>query len=186
MRIYVETRMLRPGCGRCGTPAVVKDRPLVELVDLCAFGRPARLVWRKYRWACSEATCPTGTWTGQEPRITAARLALTDRAGRWVTFQVGKHGRTVTVRPCLPTWNVTHLPARSVNARRAAVIRGSCPVHVPVGHVASEQAHRYFRHTRRAGRPKAQRSTNSTRGRSLTTAGVPHRPQPGRSIRVST
>jgi transposase len=27
--------------------------------------------------------------------IATARLALTDRAGRWVTFQVGKHGRTV-------------------------------------------------------------------------------------------
>ncbi|MCL1594863.1 MAG: transposase [Actinomycetia bacterium] len=31
----------------------------------------------------------------QEPRIAAARLGLTDRAGRWVAFQVGKHGRTV-------------------------------------------------------------------------------------------
>lgn len=68
---------------------------MVELVDLPAFGRPARLVWRKHRWACSDETCPTKTWTEQEPRIAAPRLALTDRAGRWVTFQVGKHGRTV-------------------------------------------------------------------------------------------
>lgn len=72
---------------------MVKDRPLVELVDLAAFGRPARLVWRKHRWARSDPTCPIGMWTGQEPRIAAARLA--DRARRWVTFQVGKHGRTV-------------------------------------------------------------------------------------------
>lgn len=95
MRIHVETRRPRPDCGRCGTPAVVKDRPVVELVDLPVFGRPARLVWRKNRWACPEATCQTGTWTEKEPRIAPARLALTDRAGRWVTFQVGKHGRTV-------------------------------------------------------------------------------------------
>jgi len=95
IRIHVETRRLRPECQQCGTPAVVKDRPVVELVDLCVFGRPARLVWRKHRWACTDVACPTGTWTEQEPRIAAPRLALTDRAGRWVTFQVGKHGRTV-------------------------------------------------------------------------------------------
>lgn len=85
IRIHVETRRRRPGCGRCETPAVVKDRPLVELVDLPVFGRPARLVWRKHRWACPDDTCPVGSWTGQEPHIAARRL----------TFQVGKHGRTV-------------------------------------------------------------------------------------------
>jgi transposase len=95
IRVHVETRRLRPDCLRCETPAVVKDRPVVELVDLPVFGRPARLVWRKHRWACPDDTCPAGTWTEQEPRIAAPRLALTDRAGRWVTFQVGKHGRTV-------------------------------------------------------------------------------------------
>ena len=95
IRVHVETRRLRPDCVRCETPAVVKDRPVVELVDLPVFGRPARLVWRKHRWACPDDTCPAGTWTEQEPRIAAPRLALTDRAGRWVTFQVGKHGRTV-------------------------------------------------------------------------------------------
>ncbi len=35
------------------------------------------------------------SWTGEDRRIAPARLALTDRAGRWVTVQVGKHGRTV-------------------------------------------------------------------------------------------
>ena len=95
VRIHVETRQLRPDCQRCGTPAVVKDRPVVELVDLCVFGRPARLVWRKHRWACPDEICCTATWTEQDPRIAPPRLALTDRAGRWVTFQVGKHGRTV-------------------------------------------------------------------------------------------
>ena len=95
LRVHVETRRRRPDCVRCGIRAVVKDRPVVVLVDLPAFGRSTRLVWRKHRWACPDPTCLTGTWTEQEPRIGAARLALTDRAGRWVTFQVGKHGRTV-------------------------------------------------------------------------------------------
>ena len=95
IRVHVETRRQRPDCHRCETPAVVKDRPLVELVDLPVFGRPARLVWRKHRWACPDDMCPSGSWTEQEPRIAAPRLALTDRAGRWVTFQVGYHGRTV-------------------------------------------------------------------------------------------
>ena len=73
IRVHVETRRPRPDCQRCGTAAVVKDRPLVELVDLPAFGRPARLVWRKHRWACPDDTCRTRTWTEQEPRIAAPR-----------------------------------------------------------------------------------------------------------------
>ncbi|MCH7668240.1 MAG: ISL3 family transposase [Acidobacteria bacterium] len=96
IRVRVEARWLRPECRRCSTSAVAKDRPVVVLVDLCVFGRPARLVWRKHRWLCPDETCRSVTWTGQEPRIGSPRLALTDRAGRWVTFQVGKHGRTVS------------------------------------------------------------------------------------------
>jgi hypothetical protein len=74
---------------------VGEGRPTVELVDLLCFGRPARLVWHKHRWCCPASTCPAGSWTGQDPRIGAARLAMTDRAGRWATAQVGRHGRTV-------------------------------------------------------------------------------------------
>ena len=86
IRVRVEARWLRPECRRCSTSAVAKDRPVVVLVDLCVFGRPARLVWRKHRWLCPDETCRSVTWTGQEPRIGSPRLALTDRAGRWVTF----------------------------------------------------------------------------------------------------
>jgi transposase len=85
----------RPACRRCGTPAWVKDRPVVELVDLPCFGRPARLVWHKHRWRCPAPACPTGSWTGQHSRVGSPRLATTDRAGRWATAQVGRHGRTV-------------------------------------------------------------------------------------------
>jgi hypothetical protein len=35
------------------------------------------------------------SWTEDVPAIAASRLVMTDRAGRWVTEQVGRHGRTV-------------------------------------------------------------------------------------------
>jgi transposase len=58
---------------------------MVELVDLPCFGRPG---------CCPARGCPVGSWTGQDERIAAPRLAMTDRAGR-VTEQVGRHGQTV-------------------------------------------------------------------------------------------
>ena len=95
LRVHVETRGLRPRCGDCRREARIKDRSDVELVDLPVFGRSAQLVWRKHRWECPEGSCPVGSWTGEDLRITAPRLGLTDRAGRWATRQVGMHGRTV-------------------------------------------------------------------------------------------
>jgi transposase len=93
--VHVETREVRPSCARCSGVVVIKDRPTVELVDLPCFGRPARLVWRKRRWSCPNVTCATTTWTEDVPAIAARRLVMTDRAGRWVTKQVGRCGRTV-------------------------------------------------------------------------------------------
>jgi transposase len=49
-------------------------------------------VWRKHRWRCP--TCGR-TWTEQQPGIASARCALTTRAARWATMQVGRHGRSV-------------------------------------------------------------------------------------------
>jgi hypothetical protein len=67
----------------------------VALVDLPCSGRPARLVWHKHRWCCPDDDCEVGTWTAEDPRIAPARGAMTDRAGRWATVQVGRQGRTV-------------------------------------------------------------------------------------------
>ncbi len=93
--VHVETVLAgRPRCPRCATVATVKDRDPVELVDLPVFGRRARLVWSKRRWRCPTA-CGAASWTEHAPAIAASRLVLTDRAGRWVTEQVGRHGRTV-------------------------------------------------------------------------------------------
>ena len=93
--VHIETRDPRPSCPRCAGVVVIKDRPVVELVDLPCFGRPTRLVWRKRRWSCPNSACAMGSWTEDVPAIAASRLVMTDRAGRWVTEQVGRYGRTV-------------------------------------------------------------------------------------------
>jgi transposase len=93
--VHIETRVDRSGCGRCGVVARVKERPVVVLVDLPCFGRPTRLLWHKRRWSCLEESCPTGSWTEEDLRIGTARMAMSDRAGRWVTEQVGRYARSV-------------------------------------------------------------------------------------------
>jgi transposase len=94
--VWIEIRHGGAWCPACGGRAQVKDRPLVELVDLPCFGRPARLVWRKHRWRCPERACPAGSWTQVDTRIAPPRMAMTDRAGRWATIQVGRLGRSVS------------------------------------------------------------------------------------------
>jgi transposase len=91
VRVHVETTVEVEGCSGCGTRAWVKDRPPVELVDLPAFGRPARLVWRKRRWRCPEAACEVGTWTETDPRI-APGEGGDDRSGWPVGHRPGRTG----------------------------------------------------------------------------------------------
>jgi transposase len=80
-----------PAC--CGVVAHRHGVREVELIDLAVFGRPARLVWRKQRWRCPSCR---RAWTEQDPQIASARCAMTTRAARWATVQVGRHGRSVT------------------------------------------------------------------------------------------
>ena len=95
LRVHIETRAGRPSCVGCGGPVWSKDQRPIELVDLAAFGRPARLVWHKRRWACPTSECEVGSFTETAAHIAAARLVMSDRAGRWVTEQVGRHKRSV-------------------------------------------------------------------------------------------
>ncbi len=96
LEITVESRVTTPMCAGCGERAWVKDRPVVELVDLTCFGRPVTLRWRKHRLCCPRSWCRVGSWTHEDPRIAAPRLSVTDRAGRWATLQVGRAGRAVS------------------------------------------------------------------------------------------
>jgi transposase len=95
LRVHVELTRSAQGCPMCGVVAHVKDRRRVELVDLSMAGRPMRLVWVKRRFMCPESSCPKGSWTEDEPRIASRRLMMTDRAGRWITEQVGRCARSV-------------------------------------------------------------------------------------------
>jgi transposase len=74
----------------------VKDRDVVELVDLPLYGHATRLVWHKRRLRCPEPACSMGSWTEQERRVASTNLQMTDRCGRWMTRQVGKGGRPVS------------------------------------------------------------------------------------------
>jgi transposase len=96
LEVTVESIVASPSCPGCGERAWVKDRPVVELVDLTCFGRPVMLRWRKHRWCCPRRRCRVGSWTHEDPRIAAPRLSVTDRAGRWATLQVGRNGRAVS------------------------------------------------------------------------------------------
>jgi transposase len=46
--------------------------------------------------SCPAVSCRVGSFTETAPRIAAARLVMMDRAGRWVTEQIGRHKRSVT------------------------------------------------------------------------------------------
>ncbi len=93
--IQFESKRVDEGCPECGVVASVKDRPFVTLVDLPVNGRATTVVWHKHWFHCVELDCSTGSWTEQDSRIAFARHSTTDRAGRWLTKQIGKNGRSV-------------------------------------------------------------------------------------------
>ena len=90
LRVHIRRRMSRPGCEVCGGLLWSNGEREVELVDLPAFGRPARLVWHKRRWRCPLRGCSAGAVTEQAPEIAPPREKLTARAGRWATRQAGR------------------------------------------------------------------------------------------------
>lgn len=94
--IWISRKEDRPSCSGCDGRVELCDRRERWLVDLPCFGRRTRLVWPKRRWRCRNRECSVGTWTETDVRIARPGLAITDRAGRWATVQVGMHGRTVS------------------------------------------------------------------------------------------
>jgi hypothetical protein len=99
-RSVSELRSAHAPGGQCAWVAQVAHDVLdVELVDLPCFGRRTRLVWSKQRWRCRNPNCEVVTFIELDDRIAAKRAGITDRAGRWATFQVGHHGRALIDEP---------------------------------------------------------------------------------------
>jgi transposase len=94
--IHLECRRVPVGCPECGVIVQLKEQRIVPFVDLPCFGRPTRLCWHKRRFRCAEADCEKTTWTKEDARIAAPRMAMTARAGRWATMQVGRFARSVS------------------------------------------------------------------------------------------
>ena len=74
--------------------AEAQDRMPIDIRDLACFGRPARLVWNKRRWRCTEADCEAKTWTEHSDHV-GAQAVLTRRAGAEACRQVGADARPV-------------------------------------------------------------------------------------------
>jgi len=93
--IDIETAVEIVGCGSCGTRAEAQDRTPVAIRDLACFGRPARLVWNKRRWRCTDADCDARTWTESVEHV-SPRAVMTRRAGAEACRQVGENARPVS------------------------------------------------------------------------------------------
>ena len=74
LRVHVRCRAARPPCGGCGGLLWSDGERAVVLVDLPAFGRPVRLVWRKRRWR-SRRGCGAGTVTEADREIAPANVS---------------------------------------------------------------------------------------------------------------
>ena len=90
--LLVETTAQVVGCATCGVRAVGHGRSEVHVRDLPIGGRPVRLVWRKRRWLCSDADCPTKSFTEQSQLVEGC---LTRRAAREICRLVGEEGQSV-------------------------------------------------------------------------------------------
>lgn len=95
LEVHVECDGARPDCPSCAGGVELKDQRSVRLADLPCMGQPTVLVWHKRRWRCPDESCLVGSWTEEDARIGGRRLAMTYRAGRWATEQVGRCARTV-------------------------------------------------------------------------------------------
>jgi transposase len=93
--VTVEQPRSNVVCPDCSRLPVVKERPIVRLIDRPAFDRPVVILWRKYRLACSNTDCSIRSWTVHDPRIASTRTSLTARCARWVTREIGK-GRSIS------------------------------------------------------------------------------------------
>jgi transposase len=95
LEVHVETQPRPVGCPSCGSLAVAKERRVDELTDMRCFARPVVVVWRKRRFACEDPDCELSSFSESATQIAYPRKSMTDRAGRSMTYQVGKFARSI-------------------------------------------------------------------------------------------
>ncbi len=95
VELVIEQVVGQVRCPACRTRAQVKERPVVEYVDLPVYGTPMSLAWKKHRMRCPKPDCAKRSWVLGDHRIAAKNCLLTTRAAKWATVQVGG-GRTVS------------------------------------------------------------------------------------------
>jgi transposase len=91
LETLIETTAGRDWCRGCGVRARSHARREVLVRDVDAFGRPARLRWRKRVWRCREPACDTRTWTEQTEAV-GPRRSMTERARKAACRRVGRAG----------------------------------------------------------------------------------------------
>jgi transposase len=96
VRVIVEQTAREGPCPACGVlSSTIKDRPLMRLRDLPAFGQPVQLWWRKRRLVCAEAECPTRTFT-QTAAAVRPRGRVTERLRDRVATAIASGNRAVS------------------------------------------------------------------------------------------
>jgi len=93
--VTVESPPALMGCRACGVVAVSHGRREHALVDVPAFGRPVRLVWRKRTWTCLDPGCPVGTFTERHDALAPPRALLSVRARWWAVGQLRREHASV-------------------------------------------------------------------------------------------
>lgn len=73
VRVVIESLAEEANCPQCGCAGELYDRPVRELEDAPAFGRPLIFEWHTRRWRCPNHLCDTETWDEELPPVGSAQ-----------------------------------------------------------------------------------------------------------------
>ena len=73
VRVVIESLAEEASCPKCGRAGELYDRPVRELEDAPAFGRPLVFEWHTRRWQCPNHLCDVETWDEELPPVGSAQ-----------------------------------------------------------------------------------------------------------------
>jgi transposase len=95
VKMIIEQIAREGPCPACGVlSSVVKDRPLMRVKDLPAFGQTVELWWRKRRLRCGERLCPRRSFT-QTAAAVRPRGRVTERLRDKIATAIAGSNRSV-------------------------------------------------------------------------------------------